>query len=296
MKKSLGFILLAVAFVATAFASGASNAPQKSPPVVPNISASAFAAAENSTLPITMPVAVSLVALAPRTGGGLVAILAAGGLALYLFSRETKRHGPRNLITAINTLPANVGTSQFGRRFRAAAAVTTRYLLCKKGADDEHAAAVAAASDEPIGAFTDESAAAEDLINVDLFGINSRTLPLVAKVAITLGADVYSDGTGKVTVKPTAAGTYWKVGKAMTASGADGDPIEVLPIKPRKLIVVAALTQTSNATIAGLPSTAVNPTKADFDRLLVEAGKLQADFYVLSAALTGDADVTVATT
>jgi hypothetical protein len=45
-------------------------------------------------------------------------------------------------------------------------------------------------------------------------------------------------------------------------------------------------TQTSNATIAGLPSTAVNPTKADFDRLLAEAGKLQADFYSLLALLT----------
>jgi hypothetical protein len=45
-------------------------------------------------------------------------------------------------------------------------------------------------------------------------------------------------------------------------------------------------TQTSNATIAGTHSTAVNPTKADFDALLVEAGKLQADFYSLIALLT----------
>jgi len=71
--------------------------------------------------------------------------------------------------------------------------------------------------------------------------------------------------------------------------------VECEILAPRKLIVVAALTQTSNATIAGLNSTAVNPTKADFDAFLAEAGKLQHDFYVLSAALTADADVTVAT-
>jgi hypothetical protein len=46
------------------------------------------------------------------------------------------------------------------------------------------------------------------------------------------------------------------------------------------------LTQTSSSTIAGLHSTAVNPTKADFDALLVEAGKLQADFYALVAKLS----------
>jgi hypothetical protein len=59
---------------------------------------------------------------------------------------------------------------------------------------------------------------------------------------------------------------------------------------------VAALTQTAATQIAGLNSTAVNPTKSDHDLLLAEAGKLQADFYVLKAALNSDADVAWATT
>ncbi len=201
------------------------------------------------------------------------------------------------LVLALNTLPANVGSSKHSRRYRASAALATRYLFVKAGADDEHIAAIAATSDKPLGIIVDEAAAAEDLVTVDLVGINGRTLPCVAGAAIaTLGLDVYITATGKVVGKPTAAGTYWRVGKNLTLAGADGDPVEIAPSTPRKLIVVAALTQTSNATIAAVHSTAVNPTKADFDALLAEAGKLQADFYVLSAALSGDADVTVATT
>jgi hypothetical protein len=243
--------------------------------------------------------------VAPRETLTVLAPVAVCAGAVAYVANTSRQSRPGALVAAINTLPANIGSSKHSRRYLATAAIAVpapcpasnaRYALVKKGADDEHAAIVAAASDEPIGAATDEAAAAEDPINVELFGINAKTLPLVAKAAIGLGADVYSDGTGKVTVKPTAAGTYWRVGKAMTAAGADGDPIEVMPIRPRKLIVVAALTQTSNATIAGLNSTAVNPTKADFDALLAEAGKLQHDFYVLSGALSGDADVTVATT
>jgi hypothetical protein len=48
---------------------------------------------------------------------------------------------------------------------------------------------------------------------------------------------------------------------------------------PSVVTAPGALTETSAGTIAGLNSTAVNPTKADYDLLLAEAGKLQADFY-----------------
>lgn len=221
--------------------------------------------------------------------GCLIAALCYGGANIV---RDLRRAA---LVVAVNTLPANIGTSHRSRRYLATAAVATPFLLAKIGADDQHAAVIAAAADEPIGAFSDEAAAAEDGVDVELFGVTSRTLVLVAKVAIGLGADVYSNGDGKVTVKPTAAGTYWKVGKALTASTADGDPIEVAVQKPRKLIVLAALTNTAGD-IADTNSTAVNPTKADFDSLLVAAGKLQADFLLLAAALKTGADIDYATT
>lgn len=215
----------------------------------------------------------------------ILILLALAALVAVLFSwARGFRRG--SLFAATNTLPANVGRSRYTRRYKASAAVATRFLLCKKGADDEHAAAVAAASDEPIGAFTDEPAAAEDPTDVALFGISPSTLPLVAAAAITMGAEVYSDGTGKVTIKPTAAGTYWRVGTALTAATADGDPVEVLPIKPRKLIVVSAL-ESTNGTAAGA---------ADLAALKAETEKLGDDLRKIAAALDGNADVALATT
>lgn len=228
----------------------------------------------------------------PAAALNVLAVVGVPAAAVILVANT---HRASRLVTAVNTLPANVGSSKHTRRYLATAAIAVpapcpasnaRYALVKKGADDEHAAIVAAASDEPIGAATDEAAAAEDPVNVELFGINARTLPLVAKAAIGLGADVYSDGTGKVTVKPTAAGTYWRVGKAMTAAGADGDPIEIMPIRPRKLIVIAAL-QSTDGTAAGA---------ADLAALKAEAELIGDDLRRIAAALNGDADVALATT
>jgi hypothetical protein len=147
---------------------------------------------------------------------------------------------------------------------------------------------------KPIGVCTDEAAAAEDLVNVDLLGITGRTLPLIAKVAIAVGADVYSYGDGKVTVKPTAAGTYWKVGKAQDRRRRRSTTRSRSSRAARKLIVLAALTNTAGDIADTLDR--VNPTKADFDSLLVAAGKLQADFLLLAAALATGADVDYATT
>jgi len=209
------------------------------------------------------------------------------GITLFVVANTSRQSRKNALVAALNTLPANVGTSRNSRRYLASAAVATRYLLAKLGADDEHIAAVAAASDKPIGVMTDEAAAAEDPINVELLGVTNRTLPLVAAAAITLGADVYSDGTGKVTVKPTAAGTYWRVGTALTAAGAANDPIEVAMIRPRKLIVIAALTST-NGTAAAASASLAN--------LAAEAEKIGDDVRAIAAALDGDADVALATT
>ncbi len=216
--------------------------------------------------------------------------------ALWIVADAARGFRRSRLMHAINTNPGNWGTHHSGKKtFLATAAIVTRYKCVKKGADAAHIAIPTATADEPIGVLMDEPANAEDEVVVELLGAVDKTIPMVAGAAILDGAAVYMGSTGSITPKPTAAGTYWKVGNASGAAAAAGDVIAVIPQKPRKLIVVAALTQAAGD-IADTNSTAVNPTKADFDSLLVAAGKLQADFLVLSAALTGDADVTVATT
>lgn len=129
------------------------------------------------------------------------------------------------------------------------AAITTRYLLMKRGSDAHHAAVCTAASDEPLGICTDEATDAEDPIAVQLLGVIKASVLMVAQGTIAADVDVYSYGDGTITVEPTTAGTFWKVGKSRTL-GAAGLEMEVEPCRPEKLVVIAALTCT-DGTAAG---------------------------------------------
>jgi hypothetical protein len=116
------------------------------------------------------------------------------------------------------------------------AAVATRYLLATVGSDAAHAA-ICAANGIPIGVFTDEAAAAEANIAIELLGVSKRTLLVVASEAITAGEHVYTAADGKVQDLPTVAGTYYEVGVALTAASGDGVLLEVAHCVPRKTVV-----------------------------------------------------------
>lgn len=227
----------------------------------------------------------------------LLLIVALGLLSVALVYAVAciRRDASRSdLVSACNTLAPSFGTHVNAITLLATAAVGTRYFLGKRGADVSHVAVVAAAADEPLCVLTDEADAAEDPIDCELLAITNRTVPMVAGAVIGLDLAVYSSGDGKVIVKPTAAGTYWKVGIARQAATADGDVIEVEPCKPRKLVVIAALGN-ANGAIAAINSTAVNPTKADFDLLLAACEKLADDVRAIATGLSADADITLAT-
>lgn len=234
--------------------------------------------------------------LAPHATANVLAVLGVLAVAVFLVASTARRSRRNALVFALNTLPTNQGTSRVSRRYKATAALATRYVFVKQGADDEHIAAIAATSDKPVGVIEDEAAAAEDGIDVLLPGATDKTVLVLAGAAIaTLNVDLYLTSVGKVVIKPTAAGTYWKVGRNKTLAEAANDQVEVELCEPRKLIVLAALTNTAGD-IADTNSTAVNPTKTDFDSLLVAAGKLQADFLLMAAALKDGADIDYATT
>ncbi|ACB76697.1 hypothetical protein [Opitutus terrae] len=171
------------------------------------------------------------------------------------------------------------------------AAIATRHLLFAVGSDATHIA-VAAADDCPLGTVPDEAGAAEELVEVDLL-TNGKPRLMVASEALAADVDVYTADGGKIQNEPAVAGTCYLVGRTRAAAAGNNSKVEVLPCKPIKLVVIAAPTQTADGTIAALNSTAVNPTKADFDALLAEAGKLQADYYALAAALATPALVKV---
>jgi hypothetical protein len=172
---------------------------------------------------------------------------------------------------------------------------TLRFLIAKVGSDINHID-LAGAADEPLGVCTDAPVAG-DYASVNVLGAVKGTQRGYAAAAITAGADIYTAAGGLLQAEPNTAGTYWLVGRAIMAAAAPNagvyDDFEFTPTKPIKVVVIAAPTQTSAGTIAALHSTAVNPTKADFDALLAEAGKLQADYFVMANALASPALVKV---
>lgn len=138
------------------------------------------------------------------------------------------------------TLLANVaeGTHQNALTRLADAALATRFLLVKIGSDANHVAACGV-GDIPLGIATDEPAAAEDPVNVELLGVGERTLLGVASAAIAAGDLVVAAASGKLRTLPTAAGTYYIMGRALGAAGADGDTIEFVPSFPVQRVVAA---------------------------------------------------------
>lgn len=208
-------------------------------------------------------------------------------VASLLVSWVASRPRGRQFQALVNTAPSNWGTFAGGlRTFLADAAITTRYKLVKKGSDAEHIAIMAATSDEPIGVCVDEPSAAEQPATVEMLGVSARTVPVVAGGAITDGADLYGTSTGAVVVKPTAAGTYWQVGSAIGA-WSTGESFTMVPRKPRKLIVIAALTSTNGTAAAA---------SANLANLAAETEKIGDDLRAIAAALDGSADVALATT
>lgn len=171
--------------------------------------------------------------LAPRETLNVLAPACVIAGALFLAANASQNIRRRGLTSALNIAE---GTHAGTIRKLADAAIATRNLLFKFGSDVNHIA-VAGASDIPLGTVEDEALAAEDEVSVNILGSTGRSLLMVASEAITVGEAVFTAASGKVQDLPAGAGTYYQVGYAMTAAGADGDVIEVQPCTPVKTVV-----------------------------------------------------------
>lgn len=128
------------------------------------------------------------------------------------------------------------GVHDTSKTFALDATVATRFLLGKIGSDVNHIA-LCGVDDIPIGTINDEGVA-EDPIAVGLLG-KSPTKRMVADGIIAAGAELFAAASGKVQVRPSAAGTYYFVGIALTASAGDGDVLEVNDTVPVKLVIAS---------------------------------------------------------
>lgn len=138
----------------------------------------------------------------------------------------------------VRNVAANIaeGTHNGILNKRATAPITTRHLLMKFGATAD-LIAVNGANDYPLGPCPDEAEAANDIVPVHLLGVHPETQLGVASEAIAAGGEVYTAAGGKLQDLPVAAGTYYKVGLALTAAGADEDVLEYAPCTPVETVV-----------------------------------------------------------
>jgi hypothetical protein len=134
---------------------------------------------------------------------------------------------------------ANIGGGRYmdGKPPRTTeAAFGTRYLLCTKGVAAD-GIIVCTASTLPLGVVTDEPASG-DVAAVELLSAPGTKL-LVASEIIAVDEPLYAAASGKVQNQPAAAGTYYRVGRAIGAAGADGDEIQAETHAPIRVHIVA---------------------------------------------------------
>lgn len=136
----------------------------------------------------------------------------------------------RSRLVAVNIAE---GTHEDDITRLADAALTTRFLAVKVGTDAAHIAVPTAVTDVCIGVTSDEAAAAEDPVNVQLLGARCRTVKVTAGAVIAAGALVAPMVGGKV---QTAVATQYPIGRALKAAAADGDVIEIDPVVPTQVL------------------------------------------------------------
>lgn len=138
-----------------------------------------------------------------------------------------------------NALIVNV-TPKGRATFTADAAFTQRYLLATVGST---AASMAICGDAsvPLGVVPDMTSSTDtDLsypLPCNLLGLNEDTERMIANSAIARGDTVVAAANGLVQTLPGTTGTYWVVGRANSATAANGDQVEVIPAFPYKVVV-----------------------------------------------------------
>jgi hypothetical protein len=120
------------------------------------------------------------------------------------------------------------------------AAFTSRYLIAKRGAYTT-SIAVAGVGDIPYAVIPDMTPTTDtDLsypLPVGILGLNEDTERMIASSAIAIDSLLTTDAAGQIRTVPSAAGTYWVLGKAKTPAVAQYDQVEVIPCFPYQVVI-----------------------------------------------------------
>lgn len=128
-----------------------------------------------------------------------------------------------------------IETSRGTESLFADAPITFPFAIVKTGSDDRHFAATANVADIPRGVVMHDTVSADDVSalvkkTVAVFGMFPETLPVPSAAPIAAGAQVVADpaNPGKAIQLPTAAGTYYVIGRARFAVVTAGDPVSLI--------------------------------------------------------------------
>jgi hypothetical protein len=165
----------------------------------------------------------------------LLLILAAAGAGLGNSNINGKRGIRARLIDLANSILVNI-TPKGHATAIGDAPFTSRYLIAKRGAF-YYSIAIAGQGDTPYGVVPDMTPTTDtDLsypLPVNILGLNEDTERMIASGAINIDDLITTDAAGQVrSITPLPAGNYWVIGKAKTATLAQGDQVEVIPCFP----------------------------------------------------------------
>jgi hypothetical protein len=162
----------------------------------------------------------------------------------------------------------------------AASAFTSKYLLAKADSTAGEVD-VCGASDCPVGVATDDADEGDPLA-IKILGVSPQSILVTANGAIAAESYLYAAANGEVQSEPTAAGTYYLIGRALGAATAAGDHIEAETCVPVKLIVLAKPTSTVAAITALTFSS--TPTQTQVQALQTAVATLATDFLAVTGA------------
>jgi len=171
----------------------------------------------------------------PTITTGLVLLLILAAMGGLIIKRGNRRR--QSIDLANNSLLVNI--THEGRCTAVAdAAFTSRYLICKRGVQS-YSIGIAGAGDTPYGVVPDMTPTTDtDLsypLPIHILGLNVDTERVIASGAIAIDSLVTTDANGQVRALPVAAGTYWIIGKAKSATAAAGDQLELIPTFPHQV-------------------------------------------------------------
>ena len=139
----------------------------------------------------------------------------------------------KKLIPMIN----DAGSHATGRITRKCDAALADAVFVKAGTDGAHVAVTTAPTECPIGLTEHATDAAEDEVAIELPGASKGTKTATASAAIAVNDRLCATAAGKVVALPVAGGTYYVIGRALTAAGADGVLVEFEGCTPVPVVV-----------------------------------------------------------